>query len=865
MARINACRGKRGSQLSLGRYIRGQYLRRALPCLGLVLCLLLAPASKVSAAPPSRVLQLRDAGGQLAVGLGEISGAVRISAKDGVRVSTPRGGVLDEFSRAIRVVGEAGQGLRRSSLVWRVQIKAVRDEGAALALRQQVETDSGVSSYVIHDEPWYKVQVGNAASTEEAENLKARLQNLGYQDAWITRVEILEEKPSEQTAGTGAAFRLEDDSGAALLLIEEPQLMIEPINGHPVTLELPGSPPRSYRGHLRLTFLGQGKIQIVNIIDLEQYLYGVLGAELYSNNRDDLAALAAQAVAARTYSINSLGKHDREGFDLCATVHCQVYQGLERESDLIREAVDATTGLILVYEGRAISAVYHSNSGGATAGAEQVWSTRYSGYLRPKADEAVDPATDAMVELGKDRPGYSWEVQWPGDVLADLLRRYLQTELSMSVPDSAELRGLSVLKRDDLGRVQEIMITYGMSDGTELEYRVTKDKIRWVLRQPDGRILPSTRFELQVQEADGQIKEVSAVGNGNGHGLGLSQAGAVHMSRLGFGFEEILRHYYTDVELVELADYFQVMEAQLPWEEKGFVLNWTAVLGPDQGVQQVTDVLAWSPDGKSIAFGTEGEESGGLWIFDIYTGSLVQLLAEPVVDAVWKGDGSAIAAVSKVDEDGLRQLKVIEIGPSLAAGTDSLPTSVLAEGTDIHSPIWLADSDLVLFSQNGMIYGTLDGVSIPVITGARTPAVSSSGRQLAFSRDGALWFYQLSSGAAVKVDLLDRVESLCWSPDGRYLAASAGEDVVVVSVVTDEITARFSGRSPIWSPDGGFLAYVSQQPDGKGEVRIWELESKSSAVLASAETDGIRGGVQWAASGRQLAHSIDGRLHLMAW
>ena len=411
MARSNARGRGAGSQLRLG-----QYIKRALPCLGLVLCLLLTPWSKVSAAPPSRVLKLRDTGGKVTIGLGETSGAVRISARDGVRISTARGRILDEFPGAIRVIGEAGQGLKRPSVVWRVQIKAVRDEGAALSLRQQVEADSGVSSYVVHEEPWYKVQVGNGASSEEAENLKARLQELGYQDAWITRVEIPEGSLGKQTAGNGPAFRVEDDSGALLLPIEELQVIVEPINGHPVTLEMPGSPLRSYRGNLRLTFLGQGKIQTVNIIDLENYLYGVVGAELYSNNMDDLAALAAQAVAARTYTVNSLGKHDGEGFDLCATVHCQVYQGLERESAVIREAVDATAGLILVYEGRAISAVYHANSGGATAGAEQVWATRYSGYLRPRPDEAIDPSTDSLVELGRDRPGYSWEVQWPGEI-----------------------------------------------------------------------------------------------------------------------------------------------------------------------------------------------------------------------------------------------------------------------------------------------------------------------------------------------------------------------------------------------------------------------------------------------------------------
>jgi len=847
---------------------REQDVKMVLLCLCLTLCLMLTLWSWVSAASPSRVLKLRDTGGKLAVGLGDTLGVVRISAEKGVRIAAPNGRILDEWPRTVRICAEYGEGLRPPSVVWRVQIKAVRDEGAALALRQQVESDSGVASYVVYEEPWYKIQVGNAADMEEAERLKAALQQLGYPDAWITRVELPEETMGTEDPGDELFFRVENDSGNVLLFVDEPRILIEPLDGHPVTVEVPGSPPRSYRGQLRLSFLGQGKIQIVNIIDLESYLYGVVGAELYSDNRADLAALAAQAVAARTYSISSLGKHDSEGFDLCATVHCQVYQGLGRESALIREAVDSTAGLILVYGGRAISAVYHSNSGGATAGAEQVWSTRYSGYLRPRLDEAVDPNTNSVVELGRDRPGYSWEVHWSGEVLADILRRYLKTELALSVSDSAKLRDIKIAKQDDLGRVEKLVITWEEPDGEEVsqrEYEVIKDKIRWVLRQPDGRILPSTRFELQVQTADGQVHKVTALGKGNGHGLGLSQAGAVHMSRLGFGFEDILRHYYTDVDIVKLEDYFQMMETQLAWERKGIVLNWTAVLGPEQGVAEVTDVLAWSPDGKSVAFATEGSE-GGLWVFDIYTGSLTKVLAKPVVEAVWKGDGSAIAAVTQVDENGYQQLMVIQMAPEpgTAAETDSFSAAVVAEGFDVHSPIWLADSDLLLFSQNGMIYGTMDGVSIPVITGARTPAVSSDGRQLAFSRDRALWFYQLATGTAVKVDAVGKIDALCWSPDGRYLAAAADQEVVIVSTA-GEILTRFHGWSPIWSPDGGFLAYVSEQPAGKAEVCIWDLNSQTSIVLASAGTDGVRRGVHWAVSGRQLVHNIDGRLHLLAW
>ena len=80
-----------------------------------------------------------------------------------------------------------------------------------------------------------------------------------------------------------------------------------------------------------------------------------------------------------------------------------------------------------------------------------------------------------------------------GDVLDSILRQHLQAELSLSVPESAELSGLSAAKLDELGRVQELVITYTQNDDAgsrQLEYKVTKDKIRWVLRQPDGRILP---------------------------------------------------------------------------------------------------------------------------------------------------------------------------------------------------------------------------------------------------------------------------------------------------------------------------------------------------------------------------------------
>ena len=132
------------------------------------------------------------------------------------------------------------------------------------------------------------------------------------------------------------------------------------------------------------------------------------------------------------------------------------------------------------------------------------------------------------------------------------------------------------------------------------------------------------------------------------------------------GFEDILRHYYTDVELVTLTNYFEMAEAQLAWEKKGFVSTWAAVLGPEQGIggksqTSWNSLLTASPSPSSLG------ADGGLWLFDLYTGSLNKLLAEPVVEIAWKGDGSAVAAVSNADKTGLMRLSSIQV-PRDAAG-----------------------------------------------------------------------------------------------------------------------------------------------------------------------------------------------------
>lgn len=837
--------------------------------LGFALCLVIFLASDVLAALPSRVLQLRDNNEQVAINLGETSGVVRIASTGGIKMVTSTGETVRKLPEAIRVKGDTGNSPHGQSSVWRVQIKAIREEGAALDLRRQVEADSGVSAYVVQVDPWFKVQVGDAASSAEAESLKEKLVMLGYHDAWVTRAELPIQDAALGSLGDRAIFRIEDDGGRLLAIVNDLELMVEPVADSPLVLEVSGSLLGSYRGAVRVTFMGKERLRIDNIIGLEEYLYGVVGAELYSRNREDLAALAAQAVAARTYAIQNLGKHDMEGSDLCSTVHCQVYQGIERESQLIREAVDMTKGQVLVYGGQTISAVYHSSSGGATAGAEQVWSTRYSGYLRPRPDEAIDPETGLLVELGRDRPGYNWEFEWDGQRLADSLRHHLRTELSIEVPSKAALSDIRMSRQNGKGRVEKLTVCY--QDPTEIgesrivTYEVKKDKIRWVLRRPDGQILPSTCFDVRVEKHNGTIHKVVATGQGNGHGLGLSQAGAVHMSRLGYDYQDILLHYYTDVSLVSMTEYYKDMESRLAWERKGLVQTWVAILGPAQGIDGMIKAVRWAPSGDMVAYGIAGNQ-GGLWIFNVVTGEKAKLLSEPVLELAWKSDGSMLAVVSAPFGSGgaTRRLSCVELEVGHDRTVSVATITMVAESSDIHSPVWMSDSDLLVFGQNGMIYGAQNGVSVPLVTDAATPALTPGGRSVALSRQGVIWLYELATGEAERLCWLGSIKSMVWSQDAKHLAVDTGNEVAVISAGTRQIVAKLPGYAPSWSADGHFLAYMSGEygSGGNVEAHIWELSSNETQMLAQSQNGGP-GTVDWSASGSSLAYGIDGKLHLL--
>ena len=129
----------------------------------------------------------------------------------------------------------------------------------------------------------------------------------------------------------------------------------------------------SYRGILLLNATSRGTLHVIDRVNVEEYLKGVVPAEMGPRVYDELEALKAQAVAARTYALKHRGDFAAEGYDLCATPRCQVYGGLAAEQPLSSRAVEETTGEVLVFDEKLADALFTSTCGGRTESASEVF------------------------------------------------------------------------------------------------------------------------------------------------------------------------------------------------------------------------------------------------------------------------------------------------------------------------------------------------------------------------------------------------------------------------------------------------------------------------------------------------------------
>ncbi len=334
---------------------------------------------------------------------------------------------------------------------------------------------------------------------------------------------------------------------------------------------------KKYRGDIEIKRYSDSDMTVINVVGMQEYLYGVVPREIGGNSPYE--AVKAQAIVARTYAVKNYTKRMKWGFNLYPTVDDQAYGGYEWENVNSNRAVDETDGKVVVYDGELISGYYFSTSGGHTENSENVWGGEL-GYLKGVPDP-YEPD-----DLSKT----TWTVELTADEVKERLAKY--------DVDVGDVLDITPLEYSDAGRVLELKI-----EGTEGSTIITKSKVRTYLGldsqwytindEPPQAVEyvydkeedddekenykndkeEEERRELKpllqqiiniIENEDSDVKEIKGKynakkrytdtfiiqGRGWGHSVGMSQNGAKGMASNGFDCEEIIKWYYTDVEIV---------------------------------------------------------------------------------------------------------------------------------------------------------------------------------------------------------------------------------------------------------------------------------------------------------------------------
>ena len=314
-----------------------------------------------------------------------------------------------------------------------------------------------------------------------------------------------------------------------------PPLLVRPEAGG--TLTVRGQP---YRGELRIQNAPGGGLTVVNRLDMETYLQGVVPREIGRFDLDIYEAIKAQAVAARTYAYTYLGRRAEHGFDVYATVEDQVYGGAGAENETVNRAVRETSGEILAYNGRPITAYYHSTCAGHTAAIDEVWPNPPVPYLVAVRD--VDASGQAYDRVSSR---FTWTERWTHDELVGILNRTMADSLrGRRITRIQEMR---VEARTPSGRVRALRLETDAG-----RFTLGRDRVRWILTPNRGGLLNSSKFDVALTRSGGRVTEIVATGGGWGHGIGMCQVGAMGRARTGQDYRTILRTYYPGTEIQRL-------------------------------------------------------------------------------------------------------------------------------------------------------------------------------------------------------------------------------------------------------------------------------------------------------------------------
>jgi len=345
-----------------------------------------------------------------------------------------------------------------------------------------------------------------------------------------------------------------------------------------------------YRGNIEVDIDKEyRKLNVINIIGIEEYLYGVLKKEI--SPRWPAEALKAQAVAARTFAIFNMNKYIDKGYNICASTNSQAYGGVNHEDPLTNKAVDETRGVIITYKGKPINAVYHSDSGGYTENSENVWGS-FLPYLRSVKsifEEKVSPPHHTWTcsinekDLSKklQKQGYNInsvisiepvKKSETGRIseLAFIVDN--NKVINMKANDFRSLMGADLI-RSTLFNIKAVgkglNIAKDIEDKEEIEdEEEQKESMKEILEQKKDwtikELLELMKRNKEEKEEKKEEKKLTVEimesnipltfifsGSGNGHGVGMSQWGAYGMTLQGSRYQDILKYYYQGTNIVK--------------------------------------------------------------------------------------------------------------------------------------------------------------------------------------------------------------------------------------------------------------------------------------------------------------------------
>ena len=312
---------------------------------------------------------------------------------------------------------------------------------------------------------------------------------------------------------------------------------------------------QEFAGALEIRNNPDGTQTAINTIDLEDYLCSVISSEMNANSPMEL--LKAHAVISRSWAMRALQRPNHKGYDVCADDHCQRYEGLRRMNERAVEAIRATKGQVLMYNGEICDCRYYKCCGGRT----EIWRTCWEDIDVPYiqsvkcdwCDMSRQPAAVSRQILRLVLNDYDqetkdfrdWQVTYTAEELSEIVR-------TKSGIDFGEIIDLIPLHRGASGRIDQLKIV-----GTKRTEVIGKElKIRlWLSRS----CLYSSWFEVEKEPLSIVPRHFVLSGHGWGHGAGLCQIGAAVMASEGHKYEEILQYYYVGSRLSPTA-----LEIQAP-------------------------------------------------------------------------------------------------------------------------------------------------------------------------------------------------------------------------------------------------------------------------------------------------------------